>query len=119
MRVFEFKGIPGMVLLGAILLIGACVALFVPAAFMTALWNAIVHESLNGPEIRLSQGMLLWGVLALGLQLILKPQLQWKVAKEGDDGLLPGRDFPIEVDSKHLSVHWKNWRKQMGKGSKK
>lgn len=81
MKVFEIKGIAGLlVFLGSVLLTLALV-LIIPAAFMMVLWNAMVFELLGGPEIGLLQGMLLWVATAIVFKLVFNPQIEFEFKK--------------------------------------
>ncbi len=79
MRVFQVKGFTGalLLILGVIGIFAVAVAL--PSTFMMVLWNALIFEGLEGPEITLLQGFLLWAMVLIILNLILKPQISFQV----------------------------------------
>ena len=76
MHVFHIRGFSGVVVL--LLAFLAAVALFVllPSSFMMVLWNAVVFEGMKGPEIDIYQGALLWGMVAVLIKLIFKPEIK-------------------------------------------
>lgn len=76
MRVFHIKGFQGLFLLLLAVLAVLAVVVALPASFMMVLWNALVFEGLRGPEIDFVQGLLLWGIVAIALKLIFKPEIQ-------------------------------------------
>jgi hypothetical protein len=82
MRVFQVKGFAGLMTL-VLILLGA-VALFVllPASFMMVLWNAVVYEGFNGVEINFVQGLMLWSMMLIVLNLVFKPQISFQIRKE-------------------------------------
>lgn len=130
MRVFHFRGLSGLLLLlGLTLFCIACVTLL-PSLFVMALWNAVVFELFQGPEIGFFQGSLLWLITALLLMVTVRPDLQLQFG--GMEGLDSDRFDPFhgegeekkprptrrkpapskENDKAQHSEHWHQWRKR-------
>lgn len=109
MHVFHIRGLSSILLL-ALSVIGALVLLLaVPAAFLMVMWNTLVYEGFKGPEIDIYQGFLLWGVVALTLKLILKPEIKLelvkpakKTAKSKPEALENKETEPADSNSKPL-----------------
>ena len=81
MKVYEIKGLSGLLaFLGSVLLTLALV-LLLPSAFMMVLWNAMIFELFSGPEIGLAQGLLLWLASAIVFKLIFNPQIEFEFKK--------------------------------------
>jgi hypothetical protein len=76
MHVFHIRGISGLLVLLLAIVAALVVFLLLPAVFMMVLWNALVYEGFQGPQIGLSEGFLLWGMVAVLIQLIFKPKIQ-------------------------------------------
>jgi hypothetical protein len=47
-----------------------------PSMVATALWNAVVYETLGGPTIGIQQGFLLWAMVCVVLYGIFRPSIQ-------------------------------------------
>lgn len=86
MKMIEIKGFSGlmMLLFGTLMTVLLIVAL--PAAFMMTLWNAIIFEGFNGPEISLLQGLLLWLAALISFKLIANPEIVVEFQKMDDSG---------------------------------
>ena len=76
MHVFQVKGFSGFLMLLLAIISTVLLLMLLPASFMMVLWNALVFESLHGPEISLYQGFLLWGVIMVLLKVIFKPEIR-------------------------------------------
>ncbi|HEY9746666.1 MAG TPA: hypothetical protein V6C99_10660 [Oculatellaceae cyanobacterium] len=78
MHVFHIRGFSGVLVLVAVAISALLLLLLLPASFMMVLWNALVFEGFNGPEIDLTQGFFLWGFVMVLLKLIFKPQIKFE-----------------------------------------
>ena len=78
MHVFHVRGFSGVLMLALAVISAVLLLLLLPASFMMVLWNALVFESFQGPEIDLFQGFLLWGFIVVLLKLIFKPQIKFE-----------------------------------------
>jgi hypothetical protein len=76
MHVFHIRGISGILVLLLAIVAALILLLLLPATFMMVLWNALVYESFKGIQIGLYEGFLLWGMVAVLIKLIFKPQIQ-------------------------------------------
>jgi len=76
MHVFQFRGLTALlvVLLAVVTAVAVLVAL--PSAFMMVLWNAMVFEASNGPQIDFVQGMLLWAFVAVMIKVVFNPTIK-------------------------------------------
>jgi len=87
MHVFQIKGFSGLLAFGVALVLTAILVFVLPALFMMTLWNAIVLEGLQGPEITLSQGLVLWMIALVAFKLIFRPEIrfQWQQINDPSD----------------------------------
>lgn len=87
MHVFHIRGISGILVLLLAILAALVLLLLLPATFMMVLWNALVYEGLKGVQIGLYEGFLLWGMAAVLIKLIFKPQIQLQFQSAKTAGL--------------------------------
>lgn len=84
MRVFQIKGFSGFLMFFLAMLGVVSVFILLPTAFVMVFWNALVFETMRGPEINLGQAALLWAALLLTLYLVLKPQFSLQFKRVSD-----------------------------------
>ena len=120
MQVFNTRNWGSMVSLVVSVLLTAFVLLVLPAMVVTALWNAVVWGWLHGPEVSIGQGLLLWGIVLLGLQLLFK--FEWTVSvEEADeaDRIMEAMERSREdaakpaLNKEEMPEHWKRWHRQL------
>ena len=83
--------------LGLFIIIGSSLAvlflvLILPSMVATALWNALVYETLGGPVIGIQQGFLLWAIVCVVLYGIFRPSIH-VVLDEADLANMDDVDF--------------------------
>lgn len=76
MQRFEFSGWLGFLILIVSTLSVLFLTLILPSMVATALWNAIIYETLGGPVIGLQQGFLLWAMVGVVLYGIFRPSIE-------------------------------------------
>jgi hypothetical protein len=76
MHVFHIRGFSGVMMVLLVVLAALAVLVALPSAFIMVLWNALVFEGSKGPQISFLQGFLLWGFLAVMINVIFKPELK-------------------------------------------
>jgi hypothetical protein len=112
---FEFKGVTGVLAIIGLFLLSVFLVFVLPSMVATAVWNAIVFESLNGVKINLFQGCMLWSMAVIGLLLWLKPTFSFGSEDDlpQDASLFSGDEDLDERSSapRQHSEHWKKWRK--------
>jgi hypothetical protein len=132
MQGFKVEGFTGLFLVLAAVLLALFLVAVVPTLVLTALWNALVASTFNGPEIGLLQGALLWSIVALLLYAWHQPEIAIEMRKEGTlpanwpDGSASKplkRPKPLSSnkkgsDKQQWSEHWEKWRKQFGNEEK-
>lgn len=98
MHVFHIKGISGLMSFLVALLMMVVLAFVVPTSFMMVLWNALVFEGMNGPEIGMSQGFVLWMMVLVVFKLVFKPEIQLQLRNVGDMDSLKGAKKPDQKE---------------------
>jgi hypothetical protein len=76
MQRFEFSGWLGFLILILSTLSVLFITLILPSMVATALWNALIYETLGGPIIGLQQGFLLWAIVGVVLYGIFRPSIE-------------------------------------------
>ena len=76
MQRFEFSGWLGFLILIVSTLSVLFLTLILPSMVATALWNALIYETLGGPVIGLQQGFLLWAMVGVVLYGIFRPSIE-------------------------------------------
>jgi hypothetical protein len=82
MKVVQFKGMSGIMVLVAAFLLGFLGLVLFPSAFVQVLWNAIIFEGFLGPEINLGQGALLWSAIIMLAMVVFQPEFSFQVVKD-------------------------------------
>ena len=82
---------------GLLIIVGSSLAtlflvLVLPSMVATAVWNALVYETLGGPLMGLQQGFLLWALVCVVLYSIFRPSIQ-VVLDEADLANMDDVDF--------------------------
>lgn len=114
----QFHEKPSLLAVIAIVLAALFALVVLPSMIITALWNALLFESLHlMGEIALSQGVLLWLMLLASAFLVFDIDLKALLSPDKDapspfdDGEDAFRsDAPL--DESEYSEHWKKWRKE-------
>ena len=125
MSFFAFKGLGGVLLLCFLVMCALFFTLLLPSMVITALWNALVFETLKGPTIGLAQGLLLWAMALASLALWLRPNVQLHMGHHGleedldtdeqDDEEPPHPALPPSKRGSggvKYSAHWQAWRQR-------
>jgi hypothetical protein len=91
---------------GLIIIIGSSLAtlflvLVLPSMVATAVWNALVYETLGGPLMGLQQGFLLWALVCVVLYGIFRPSIQ-VVLDEADLANMDDVDFKFGTNKAPL-----------------
>jgi hypothetical protein len=92
MQRLELSGWFGLFIIIASSLALLFLILVLPSMVATALWNAIVYETLGGPSVGLQQGFLLWSLVCVVLYAIFRPSIQ-VVLDEADLASMEDVDF--------------------------
>jgi hypothetical protein len=84
---------------GLLIIVGSSLAtlflvLVLPSMVATAVWNALVYETLGGPLMGLQQGFLLWALVCVVLYSIFRPSIQ-VVLDEADLANMDDVDFKL------------------------
>jgi hypothetical protein len=119
MSFFAFKGLGGVLLLCFLVVCAVFFTLLLPSMVLTALWNALVFETLKGPTIGLAQGLLLWAMALASLALWLRPNVQLRMGHHGleddlddDDDEPQAPEPPPKSQGVKYSAHWQAWRQR-------
>lgn len=67
------EGWKGWALFSTALLAAAGVVVALPSMLAMVVWNALVFETFGGPQIQFYQGVLLWLMALLTIQLVFRP----------------------------------------------
>ena len=92
MQRLELSGWLGLLIIIASSLAVLFLVLILPSMVATALWNAVVYETLGGPIMGLQQGFLLWALVCVVLYGIFRPSIQ-VVLDEADLANMDDVDF--------------------------
>ena len=89
---------------GLLIIVGSSLAtlflvLVLPSMVATAVWNALVYETLGGPLMGLQQGFLLWALVCVVLYSIFRPSIQ-VVLDEADLSNMDDVDFKFGTNKK-------------------
>jgi hypothetical protein len=92
MQRLELSGWLGLLIIIASSLAVLFLVLILPSMVATALWNALIYETLGGPVVGLQQGFLLWSLVCVVLYAIFRPSIQ-VVLDEADLAKMEDVDF--------------------------
>jgi hypothetical protein len=84
MQILLLKGFSGLLMIALLVVVVLTLVMALPSLFCLVFWNAIVFEGFRGPEINVTQAILLWAAILALLNWRFKPQftLQFKRVKD-------------------------------------
>jgi hypothetical protein len=84
MQILLLKGFSGLLMIALLVVVVLTLVMALPSLFCLVFWNAVVFEGFRGPEINITQAVLLWSATLALLNWRFKPQLTLQFKRVSD-----------------------------------